>query len=129
MDLKAFLQVSCQLVDKQKAVIKIQGYEITIETTSHGWQISTPICTRGAVPLSLLSSIALARFSVFEKQGVFLKRDHQAGNLILIKKTKPLHQYEDFEKVFHTYLKLCSHWKGLIEDEHLTSSHFAFKEG
>lgn len=129
MDLKAFLQLSCQLVDKQKAIIKIQGYEVTIEITSLGWQISTPICKRGVVPLSLLNSVALSRFSIFEKQGIFLKRDHQTGSLVLLKKTKALNDYEDFEKVLSIYIKFCDQWKELIDDEYISETLFAFKEG
>ena len=129
MDLKAFLQLSCQLVDNHKATIKIQGYQIDVETTSKGWEISTTICSKGMIPLSLLSSIAMARFSVFEKQGIFLKRDSVTGFLKLTKKTKPLHDLESFEKTTTSFIHFCDQWKTLVEDEHLYQDHFSLKEG
>jgi hypothetical protein len=129
MDLKAFLQLSCQLVDNHRAKVKIRGYQIDVETTSTGWEISTTICSKGMVPLSLLSSIAMARFSVFEKQGIFLKRDSVSGFLKLIKKTKPLNDFESFEKVTLSFINFCDEWKTLVEDEHLYQDHFSLKEG
>ncbi len=129
MDLKAFLQLSCQLVDKNKATVKIQGYIVTFETSKKGWQISTKLCSRGIVPLSLLGSIALARFSFFEKKGVFLKRNSADGSLYLMKKTCPLNTYEEFEKTLQTFIKFCDQWKGVIDEEHAFQDHFSLKEG
>jgi len=129
MDLKAFLQLSCQLVDKSKAVVRIQGYDVTFETTPQGWQISTVVCSRGQVPLSLLSSIALSRVYVFEKQGVFLKRNSTTGTLSLSKRTIPLNQFEDFQKVVQTFIHLCDEWKSLIEEQHFHLNDFSLKEG
>ena len=129
MDLKAFLQLSCQLVDKKKATIKIQGYDVTFETSKEGWQITTKLCSRGIVPLSLLGSIALARFSVFEKKGIFLKRNSSDGSLYLMKRTIPLNHFEDFEKTLQTFIKFCDHWKSVIDEEHVAHDHFSLKEG
>ena len=129
MTLKDFLRVSLGLADEKELKVKIDGYELCFEVTLNSWQISTLVCNRGSVPLSLLNSLALSRFSLFEKQGIFLKRCSYTGSLILTKKTGPLHQYEDFERAIQSFIKICEHWKSLIEDEHRTNLHFSFKEG
>jgi hypothetical protein len=127
MDLKAYLQLACQLVDKKQAEVKIQGYRVKFETTSHGWQISTSICSKKQVPLSLLNSIALSRFSFLEKQGIFLKRSSLDGTLVLSKKTTPLNDFEAFEKEMTLFIKLCDEWKGLLQEEEISSFQFSLK--
>ena len=128
MELKDFLRVSLGLAGEKELKVKIDGYELFFEVTGSSWQISTMICNRGSVPLSLLNSLALSRFSVFEKQGIFLKRCAFTGSLILTKKTGPLNQFEDFEKAIHTFIKVCDNWKSLIDEEHRLAHHFSFKE-
>ena len=128
MDLKAFLQLYCQLADSCKATIKIQGYELVIETGKSSWTITTKICSKGQVPLSFLNSLALSRFSIFEKQGVFLKRNSQDGKLYLMKKTTALQTFDDFERVINSFIKICDQWKSLLDDlDHLNSSNLIQK--
>jgi hypothetical protein len=129
MGFKAFLQVSCQLVDQKTAEADIGGFHVFFTTTPDGWIMSTQICSRGRVPLALLNSIALAHLSVFEKRGIFLERDSSDGMLYLIKKTKPLHQYEDFQNVVKEYIKFCTHWKSILDDVQFSYSDFSLKEG
>ncbi len=125
MDLRAFLQLSCQLVDGKQAFLRIFGYDLQFDTSKNFWQISTKICCLERLPLSLLNSIALSRFSFLEKQGFFLRWDLKNGSLFLTKKIKPLHQFEDFEVVLDQFIKVCSEWKSLVEDELLPLDQFS----
>ena len=128
MDLKAFLQLYCQLDDSCKATIKMQGYKIVIETGKACWTMTTEICSKGQVPLSFLNSLALSRFSIFEKNSVFLKRNSQDGKLYLIKKTDALQTFDDFEREINSFIKICNHWKSLLDElDSLNSSNLIQK--
>jgi hypothetical protein len=125
MDLKAFLQLNCQLVDRRHATVKIQGFQVHFDTGAQGWEISTTLCEKKMIPLSLLNVIAASRFSPFEKEGIFLKRDSHTGFLKLTKKTGPLDGYEAFEKTLHTFIRCCEEWKKVVEEEQLCQSYFS----
>jgi hypothetical protein len=129
MGFKAFLQVSCQLVDRKVATVKIRGYDVVFETTSQGWMLSTRICSKGKVPLSLLNSIALAHLAIFDKRGVFLNRNAADGMLYLIKKTKPLHDYEVFQEAVDEYIRFADHWKSILDDTLVFTETLSLKEG
>lgn len=129
MGFKAFLQVSCQLVDHKVATVKIRGYDVVFETTSQGWMLSTRICSKGKVPLSLLNSLALAHLAIFDKRGVFLHRNATDGMLYLIKKTKPLHDYEVFQEAVDEYIRFADHWKAILDDAEYSVETFSLKEG
>ena len=114
MNLKAFLQLSCQLVDSTRARIHIEERTFEFYTSKSTWQVSSKIKTRpaNAAVMGFLTSGAVTRWQL---KGIHFQYRPEDQSIYITQKTDPLSNFVKFKSRIEAFIKLINEWENTVE--------------
>lgn len=114
MSFKAFLQMSCQLVDSTYAKVSINDRDIEIYTSSHVWQLSAKVFPKGPIPTALMGLLTQSCITKADRYGARFKYSPADNSISVIVKSQPLGSFLDFRKEIGLFLKCVDEWQCII---------------
>ncbi|MCF7806523.1 MAG: hypothetical protein K9M07_01190 [Simkaniaceae bacterium] len=124
---KAFLQLSCQLVDSNQAIVEIEGREIEFYTSDAIWQISTTVRSQSKIPSSIIGLLSQSLIARWGLKGIHFKYNDQSKTISIIQKITPLNNFNKFKTAILSFLKLLNEWESVFKSLEKTSevNHFS----
>lgn len=113
---KAFLQLSCQLVDSPYAKVSIEGREVEFHTSQATWQISSKLSMEGGMHPAFMGLLRQSIIKRWGLSGVHFQCDPADGSILLSQKCSPLDSLVKFKSAIDQFFLLVSEWEGAMGD-------------
>ena len=111
MELKTFLQLSCQLADSSVARVVVGERTLYFHTSDAVWQVSCEIPAKeipSAMLIGLLSQSSEAQMGI---KGLQFRCNSEKQTIILSQKVAPLDTLHKFKEGIEVFLNLVSEWE------------------
>ena len=112
---KAFLQLSCQLVDASFGKISISEREIEFHTSDKVWLLSAKIYSNQSIPASMVGLLTQTSLNKWGVKGAQFKYNKKDNSISLMQKTHPLSNFVNFKNSMDLFIKLVEEWERVVQ--------------
>ncbi|MDN3505590.1 MAG: hypothetical protein P0S95_08455 [Rhabdochlamydiaceae bacterium] len=111
---KAFLQLSCQLVDTPFGKVSIDEREIEFHTSEKVWLLSSKIYSNQSIPASMTGLLTQTSLNKWGVKGAQFRYNKKDNSISLVQKSPPLSNFVNFKSSIDLFIKLVEEWERAV---------------
>ena len=112
---KAFLQLSCQLVDGSFGKVSVEGREVEFHTSDKVWMLSAKIYSNQSIPASMMGFLTQTSLNRRGGRAAQFKYNKKDNSISLMQKTPPLSNFINFKASMDLFIKLVEEWESAAQ--------------